>query len=265
LEYALRLNFPATNNVSEYEALLAGMKRARQLGVKRLKAHTDSKLVAEQVSGEFAARDDNIAAYLAKVRALEAKFDYFVAQHVPREENMMADALSKLASSAADRAPCTIYFEELEKPATEDIEVLCTTEGETWMTPLVKFLTTGAMPEDKKAAEKLKRRAAHYVMIGDDLYRKSLSMPYLKCVNEGLGLKVLEEIHEGICSSHIGARTLAQKAFRQGYYWPTLMEDAKSYVCRYEKCQGMRRSTTCRPSQSAASLPLGLLYSGEST
>ena len=110
-------------------------------------------------------------------------------------------------------------------------------EGETWMTPLAKFLTTGATPEDRREAEKLKRKAAHYVMIGDDLYRKSFSVPYLKCVDEDLGLKILEEIHEGVCSSHIGARTLAQKVFRQGYYWPTLMEDAKAYVNRCKKCQ----------------------------
>jgi hypothetical protein len=71
-----------------------------------------------------------MAAYLAKVRALEAKFDYFVALHVPREENMLADTLSKPASSAADCAPCTIYFEELERLATEEAEILQVTEGE---------------------------------------------------------------------------------------------------------------------------------------
>jgi transposase InsO family protein len=40
-----------------------------------------------------------------------------------------------------------------------------------------------------------------------------------------------------VCSSHIGSRALAQKVFRQGYYWPTVLQDCTSYVGRCQKCQ----------------------------
>jgi hypothetical protein len=178
-----------------------------------------------------------MSSYLGKVRSLQQHFDHFEVQLVPRAENAMADALSKLASSAVARAPCTIFFEELSRPTTEEVDVNLIEEGETWMTPIIKYLTAGTLPEDKKEAEKLKRKSARFILIDQCLYRKSFSAPYLKCVRPDIAQKILEEIHEGICSSHIGARTLAQKVFRQGYYWPTVLIDAEAYVNRCEKCQ----------------------------
>ncbi|GJU40210.1 reverse transcriptase domain-containing protein, partial [Tanacetum coccineum] len=46
--YALRFRFNATNNEAEYEALIAGLRIARQMGVQNLQANVDSKLVANQ-------------------------------------------------------------------------------------------------------------------------------------------------------------------------------------------------------------------------
>ncbi|XP_022869497.1 uncharacterized protein K02A2.6-like [Olea europaea var. sylvestris] len=47
----------------------------------------------------------------------------------------------------------------------------------------------------------------------------------------------LTEVHEGICGNHQGARTLAYKLIRYGYYWPSLKKDAVDYVRKYDKCQ----------------------------
>ena len=51
-------------------------------------------------------------------------------------------------------------------------------------------------------------------------------MPILKCVGKEDANYILKEVHEGICGNHIGARTLAGKTLRQGYYWPTMLKDA---------------------------------------
>ncbi|VVA38606.1 PREDICTED: rve domain-containing, partial [Prunus dulcis] len=48
---------------------------------------------------------------------------------------------------------------------------------------------------------------------------------------------VLREIHNGVCGDHSGSRFLAYKAFRQGYFWPTMHQDANSLVKRCDKCQ----------------------------
>lgn len=48
---------------------------------------------------------------------------------------------------------------------------------------------------------------------------------------------VLEEVHEGICRGHLGARALATRILHQGYYWPTLQQDALDFVKRCHTCQ----------------------------
>ena len=69
----------------------------------------------------------------------------------------------------------------------------------------------------------------------------SFTTPLLKCLGPEASNRVLQEIHEGICSSHIGPRTLAQKIFRQGYWWPTVMADSEKYVLSCTKCQEFAR------------------------
>nr|GFC79657.1 reverse transcriptase domain-containing protein [Tanacetum cinerariifolium] len=62
--YALRFQFAASNNEAEYEALIAGLRIATQIGVKNIQANVDSKLVANQVLGTYVAKEDNMTKYL---------------------------------------------------------------------------------------------------------------------------------------------------------------------------------------------------------
>ncbi|KAK3035374.1 hypothetical protein RJ639_033658 [Escallonia herrerae] len=64
------------------------------------------------------------------------------------------------------------------------------------------------------------------------LYKKSFSLPYLRCLRPSESLYALQEVHEGICCQHLGGRTLAQKILRQGYYWPTMQKDAIEFTRR---------------------------------
>jgi hypothetical protein len=57
LTYALRCNFKSSNNETEYEALLAGLRLARDLKAANIWAHVDSLLVANQISGNYDAKD----------------------------------------------------------------------------------------------------------------------------------------------------------------------------------------------------------------
>ncbi|GJU74730.1 reverse transcriptase domain-containing protein [Tanacetum coccineum] len=72
--YALRLRFDATNNEAEYEALIAGLRIAEQMGVKNLQANVDSRLVANQVNGTYVAKEADMIRYLEKVRTLTSSF-----------------------------------------------------------------------------------------------------------------------------------------------------------------------------------------------
>ena len=99
IEQALRFAFKASNNQAEYEALIVGMLLAKEMGAKGLLAKSDSLLVTGQVTGEYQAKDPQMAAYLEYVQVLRETCEVFELVHVPREQNARADLLAKLASS----------------------------------------------------------------------------------------------------------------------------------------------------------------------
>ncbi|XP_071708807.1 uncharacterized protein [Rutidosis leptorrhynchoides] len=96
--YVLWFNFKVTNNETEYEALLAGMRIARELGVKKLQAYVDSQLFANLIKGTFDANDKSMQSYLALVYSLADTFIDFRISQIPRSQNKQADVLSKLAA-----------------------------------------------------------------------------------------------------------------------------------------------------------------------
>ncbi|KAK3023914.1 hypothetical protein RJ639_043457 [Escallonia herrerae] len=79
----------------------------------------------------------------------------------------------------------------------------------------------------------LRVKTARYALVEGILYKKSFSLPYLRCLRPSESLYALQEVHEGICGQHLGGRTLAQKILRQGYYWPTMQKDAIEFTQRF--------------------------------
>ncbi|XP_020979550.1 uncharacterized protein LOC110272078 [Arachis ipaensis] len=68
-----------------------------------------------------------------------------------------------------------------------------------------------ALLADKKEAKRLIREAQYYTISHDVLYRRGISTPLLKCVPNFATKEVLEEVHSGMCSNHLGARALSKK------------------------------------------------------
>ncbi|GJZ87057.1 reverse transcriptase domain-containing protein [Tanacetum coccineum] len=75
--YVLRFEFDASNNEAEYEALVAGLRIAEQMGVKNLIAKVDSLLVASQINGLYEAKEQSINQYLENTRTLIGGFKKF--------------------------------------------------------------------------------------------------------------------------------------------------------------------------------------------
>jgi ribonuclease HI len=98
MRYAVRLHFPASNNMAEYEALLRGLRIATKMGIKRLNVRGDSQLVIDQVMKNASCHDDEMEVYCNAVRALEDKFYSIKLNHMPRRYNEEADELAKIAS-----------------------------------------------------------------------------------------------------------------------------------------------------------------------
>jgi probable phosphoglycerate mutase len=70
LQYVLQIHFRASNNVAEYEALVHGLKLAKEIGIWRILCFGDSDLVVHQVSREWDAKDANMASYRFYVQQL---------------------------------------------------------------------------------------------------------------------------------------------------------------------------------------------------
>jgi hypothetical protein len=83
----------------------------------------------------------------------------------------------------------------------------------------------------------MQQRAKAYQIVDNDLYKTSVSGPLLRCVSKAKGQELLSEIHTRICGGHIGARALAAKVLRQGFYWPSVIDDVAKLVTTCEACQ----------------------------
>ncbi|RDY07211.1 rnhA, partial [Mucuna pruriens] len=99
IEQSLHFEFRASNNQAEYEALLARMKLALELGTKKLTAKSDSKLVTGQINGDYQTKDPQLVKYRERASAMASSFDNFILLHVPRDQNERANLLAKLAST----------------------------------------------------------------------------------------------------------------------------------------------------------------------
>ncbi|CAL9024301.1 unnamed protein product [Prunus brigantina] len=182
IEYSIRFQFRASNNEAEYEALLPGLRLAHSTGAERLMICSDSQLVVNQVITEFAAKDESMTAYLAQTRRLLSQFKTYYIRQIPRSENSHADALSRLASAIDNRVGRHVPIEILARRSTAEAGVNTLRQDPSWMDPIHAHLTDGTLPADRIEARAVQRRSTRYLLLKDILYRRSYSLPLLRCV-----------------------------------------------------------------------------------
>ncbi|GJX03678.1 reverse transcriptase domain-containing protein [Tanacetum coccineum] len=155
------------------QVLIVGLKIAEQMGGENLQENVDSRLVANQVNRTYVAKETDMIRYLEKVKTLTSSFKAFSIKQVPRNENKKADALTEVLAVVEE-------------------------EGDTWMTPIFKYLSDGTLPAEGKKVRAVKR--------------KSWRM-------------------------HAGTRSVVAKALQIGYYWPAMHEDARKLIQACQDCQ----------------------------
>ncbi|KAL2245985.1 UNVERIFIED_CONTAM: hypothetical protein Sindi_2866700 [Sesamum indicum] len=167
-----------------------------------------------------------------------SKFNKCQVHQIPRHENDRADSLSKFGATLSgirDRK-ITVMIKETSAIAG-GVDVNTTSEMPSWKDEIVRYLKEGILPTDSIAARRLKARAARFTLVDEQLYKRTIEGPLLKCLDPEKAKYVMREIHEGSCGNHSGGRSFAQKVIRQGYFWPTLVKDTKELVKRCETCQ----------------------------
>ena len=106
------------------------------------------------------------------------------------------------------------------------------------MDSIKRFLKEDILPEEKMEADNIRGKATSYWLSEDrKLYKRSFSDPYLLCVHPELTESLLKELHEGICGSYTGDRSLAHRAITQGYWWLYMQREALEYVKKCDQCQ----------------------------
>ncbi|KAL2248312.1 UNVERIFIED_CONTAM: Retrovirus-related Pol polyprotein from transposon [Sesamum indicum] len=201
IEVATRLSFPVTNNEAEYEALIRGLELSLEAGAKDLEVFTDSQLVALQIEGTYKTKEESMILYHTKAKSIMSKF------------NKCQFGATLLG--IRDRK-ITVMIKETSA-ITESIDVNAVNEKPSW--------------KDEIA------RAARFAFVDEQLYKRTIEGPLLKCLDPEKAEYVMREIHEGSSGNHSGGRSLAQKVIRQGYFWPTLVKDTKELVKKCETCQ----------------------------
>lgn len=86
-----------TNNVAEYSALIEGLKMAQEHDIKRIHVASDSQLLVRQIQGLYQVKKPHLKRLYSQVVKLMRNFDQVKLVHVPREENVEADALANQA------------------------------------------------------------------------------------------------------------------------------------------------------------------------
>ncbi|XP_051209799.1 uncharacterized protein [Lolium perenne] len=257
VRYVLQLRFePCTNNMAEYEALLHGMRIAKEMGATRLRCLGDSDLVASQTSGTCDATDTNMIAYKRAVDQAGAIFVGHVVEWVDRRKSEEADALARLGSKrlppplsgfldilthSSVRTPREIDI--AEPPAPDSVLVALASDTGDWMEPYISYLERQVLPMDETKACMFVRRCKSFTIINNELYKRSVSGVFQRCVPTEEGRKILRDIHAGDCGHHAGARSIVAKAFRHDFYCPTAHEDAVDLVRKYASQSHMAGST----------------------
>ncbi|XP_004309864.1 PREDICTED: uncharacterized protein LOC101302897 [Fragaria vesca subsp. vesca] len=192
-EYALRFEFKASNNIAEYEALIAGIQLYRELGALHIHIFSDSQLVVNQVAGDFKANQNNLGSYKSPAGTLLQHFTSYKLTQIPRAMNSKADALARLATAPPESTPPDLHIEILDKPsiskAYSKIFAIETPSQPSWMDPYVAFLSNGTLPSNAQEAHRLRHKASLYLLRGGKLYRRGQSCPLLRCLPTAEGHK----------------------------------------------------------------------------
>jgi hypothetical protein len=189
-------------------------------------------------------------AYKNLYHYLEGTFDGCKVSHISRNINEEADTLANIRSQCLP-VPSGVFWEEIVERSIKSVKSSITAAGsgatpepeevmmieETWIQRYLTYMINKQLPEDAVEAKRITRRSKAFVMLQGKLYKKSITGVLQRCVTPQEGQVILKDIHGGVCGHHASSRAIAAKAFREGFYWLTAIEDAKDIVRKCEACQ----------------------------
>ncbi|XP_074371670.1 uncharacterized protein LOC141712576 [Apium graveolens] len=208
VQQAINFSFNITNNKAEYEALIVGLQLAQHLEVQIIDIFGDSQLIIKQILGEYKTINERMASCATVVKDLLSSFFSWTLSRIDRSINHWADALSRLATSDTSPHQTPVYVKVLTNSSISPIstDVNCISPSQDWRTPIIQYIE-GCLPEMTESDKrKMAYKARNYCLENNQLFRRSLTVPLLKCIGEDEATLAMIEVHAGICGEHLGER-----------------------------------------------------------
>jgi hypothetical protein len=124
------------------------------------------------------ARDTTLERYLAAVQMMENYFKGFTVEYIERTKNTEADELAKAATKKAVQPP-NVFFQVIEDPSVKIVEseprIVNIIQGEDWRAPIMAYPHHHYEPDKIIELIRIKQRAKAYQVIGDELYKTSVT------------------------------------------------------------------------------------------
>ncbi|XP_050920136.1 uncharacterized protein LOC127137752 [Lathyrus oleraceus] len=208
--------------MAKYEVCIDGIEAAIDLRIKDLEVYGDSAMVINQINGDWETHHPNLIPYREHVIKLIPYFEEITFDHIPREENHLADALVTLASifrvEWAIKAP-SINIMRLDEPA------FCYTNDEArddkpWFYDIKRYLEKQEYPEDTSIPNKktLRKLSSRFFLSGDVLYKRNHDSVMLIYMDRHEADIVIEDIHEVSFGIHSSGHSMETKILRAGYH-----------------------------------------------
>ena len=163
--FSIRLPTPCTNNVAEYEAIRKGMELLIEAGAEAVEIFGDSKLVISQLTEEYKCESESLFPLWMQCRELMAQFRYISFCWIPRSQNTEANDLAQMASG----------YKDVAGGADVQVQFL---ESDDWRADIFNYLKDSA----RGAPKRIRYKAMKYVLIGDDMFYRTLEGLLLRCL-----------------------------------------------------------------------------------
>ncbi|KAM1875540.1 hypothetical protein FF1_042985 [Malus domestica] len=213
-----------------------------ELGAMEVEVFGDSELVINQLKGEFECRHIAMVGYYLAVTQLLRYWDSEISvSHVPRGTNLAANEMAQLASGISvqeRRYGLDVEIQRRNLPSILErgfnLDVMVQeTKVEDWRSPIIHHLKDPSSPTSKKN----RQQATKYVLWAKDLLRKIPDGLLLKCLGQEESMRMMAEVHEGVCGAHQAGTKMRWLLRRYGYFWPDMEKDCKFYTRGCEECQ----------------------------
>jgi len=222
----------STNNQAEYQAVIKRLELLKEVHVDAVEIFGDSMLVINQLIGIYECRSEVLIAYYERSIQLLREFKDFRLEHIPRLHNEEANRLAQHASG----------YQPI-------LDILSAVSADDWRKEIINYLKDPS----KKVERHIRFQATKYVLLEEELYYRTIDGVLLKCLGDDESRSLICEIHEVVCGAHQSAFKMKWMIRRNGYYWPTILEDCFKY---FKGCQGCQKFGNIQKAPASAMNPI---------